>query len=125
MTTSECINYDDLIKTNNAYWIKIEGCKLNFLSWVMSDGEYSDAFKIAMSNDDDEKTRLASKLWYDITSEDFGCSNTNEHCYAFVIGVIDKVYKSKTEAAKVNLTTEIYKKKQELEQLETKLKDLK
>lgn len=124
VTTSAKIDYIGLLETNNAFWLNIESLKLKFLSWLLSNSNNTLVQNIMTEKDVDTKLSLCANLWVKIIAYDAGCSNTNEHCYHFVLDMIDVLNKYNTHLYKSSLQQKILKLNQELLAADLALKSL-
>jgi hypothetical protein len=134
MSTSSCIDYEKLVKTNNTFWIDIESNKLKFLVWLMSHPsdrlvqeiyQYPTIKKNPDYNNDNydpEYALMCSKLWEQTTHYDAGCSSTMSHLYQFVSDMVTIVVQKNVLALKENLAHQIAQKQTELAQLQEKYK---
>jgi hypothetical protein len=127
MTTSECINYDELLQTNNSYWIGIEIDKLSVLKWLMDNLDHPECRAIYILYREEDNSNISyriSKLWNEITNKDYGCSNTNEHCYEFLQQYLIKCMEHNQRIQRSAIDDKIANLRQEIKQLQSlKLKD--
>jgi hypothetical protein len=130
---NKTINWDELIKSYNSFWVEIYSKQFHVVAWIMDHPTDELVQQIYLwpdersmdwggygEDDDGIYIRLCSQLWNKITQYDSGCSHTNDTCYQFISDIVVKIIDHNTELQKQIKLDKIKRLQKEIDDLQRK-----